>query len=69
MQRIALTFGALLVSLSISGAAFAGDALDALMDAPVDATVPADPAARPKRPEIPPRSAARWRASSATSSN
>ena len=47
MQRIALTFGALLVSLSISGAAFAGDALDALMDAPVDATVPADPAAAP----------------------
>ena len=38
MQRIALTFGALLVSLSISGAAFAGDALDALMDAPVDET-------------------------------
>jgi len=47
MQRIALTFGALLVSLSISGTAFAGDALDALMDAPVDATVPADPAAAP----------------------
>jgi len=47
MQRIALTFGALLVSLSISGAAFAGDAVDALMDAPIDATVPADPAAAP----------------------
>jgi hypothetical protein len=38
MQRIALTLGALLVWLSISGAAFAGDALDALMDAPVDET-------------------------------
>jgi hypothetical protein len=47
MQRIALTFGALLVSLSISGTAFAGDALDALMDAPVDATAPADPSAAP----------------------
>ncbi len=45
MQRIALTFGALLVSLSVSGAAFAGDALDALMDAPVDETTPADAAA------------------------
>jgi hypothetical protein len=45
MQRIALTFGALLVSLSVSGAAFAGDALDALMDAPVDETAPADAAA------------------------
>jgi hypothetical protein len=44
MQRIALTFGALLVSLSVSGAAFAGDALDALMDAPVDETAPADAA-------------------------
>ena len=48
MQRIALTFGALLVSLSISGAAVAGDALDALMDAPVDETAPADAAAAPE---------------------
>jgi hypothetical protein len=47
MQRIALTLGALLVSLNISGTAFAGDALDALMDAPVDATAPADPSAAP----------------------
>ena len=45
MQRIALTFGALLVSLSISGAAFAGDALDALMDAPVDETAPTESSA------------------------
>jgi hypothetical protein len=45
MQRIALTFGALLVSLSMSGVAFAGDALDALMDAPVDETAPADASA------------------------
>ncbi len=45
MQRIALTFGALLISLSISSAAFAGDALDALMDAPVDETAPADASA------------------------
>jgi hypothetical protein len=37
MQRIALIFGALLVSLSISGAVCA-DALDDLMDAPVDET-------------------------------
>jgi hypothetical protein len=37
MQRIALIFGALLVSLSISNAACA-DALDDLMDAPVDET-------------------------------
>ncbi len=42
MQRIALTLSALLISLSISSAAFAGDALDALMDAPVDETAPAD---------------------------
>lgn len=42
MQRIALIFGALLVSLSISAAARA-DALDDLMDAPVDET--ATPAA------------------------
>jgi hypothetical protein len=43
MQRIALTFGALLVSLSITGAACAGDALDALMDAPVvDEAAPTD---------------------------
>ena len=45
MQRIALIFGALLVSLSMSGAARA-DALDDLMDAPVDETAtPASEAA------------------------
>jgi hypothetical protein len=54
MQRIALTFGALLVSLSISSAACA-DALDDLMDAPVDETAtPASEAApstaSPKEP-------------------
>ena len=48
MQWIALTFCALLVSLSMSGAASAGDALDALMDAPVDETAPADAAAAPE---------------------
>jgi hypothetical protein len=45
MQRIALTVGALLVSLSLSGAACAGDALDALMNAPVDETASRDDSA------------------------
>jgi hypothetical protein len=53
MQRIALTLGALLVSLSISGAALAGDALDALMDAPVDETAPADATGETQTPGNP----------------